>query len=270
MSLEENMGGAQHDEGRNPATDRLLPTTGYLPLSPVSRISVSTAIISLGVIDEKLFTRQCITKGLLALDERLKIVTFATCKECLEGTEGTDLVLYHMHDSISSGNNNSSVNYLKELLDVVPVIILSAIQSTDTLFDFFESGARGFISTDNITLEQIIDVIELVKAGGVFVAITNLSLRRQKKQALTATPRSRDQFTPSELAVLDRLKLGKANKAIAHELGLSEHTVKAHLGNIMRKLRVTNRTQIVCRTYAPATVRTLSSRDIADETAVPG
>ena len=38
---------------------------------------------------------------------------------------------------------------------------------------------------------------------------------------------------------------GAKNKGIAADLGLSEHTVKIHVGNIMRKLRARNRTEAV-------------------------
>jgi DNA-binding NarL/FixJ family response regulator len=263
MALKKNRGDTQHIVG-TPATDRLPSTTVYLPLSPARErtkegrsrsrlISVGKAMVSLGVIDEKSLSRECITKCLQALDEHLDIVTFATCEEYLEGTGGHDVVLYHIHQDISKWiYSNDKLTALEKLFKLVPVIILSDIESPDVLLDMFESGARGFISTDNITLEQIIDIIGLVKVGGIFVSVSNLSLRRKKKQPLTATPGTQDQFTPSERAVLDRLKLGKANKIIAHELGLSESTVKVHIGSIMKKLKVTNRTQIVCRTYQAA------------------
>jgi DNA-binding NarL/FixJ family response regulator len=67
---------------------------------------------------------------------------------------------------------------------------------------------------------------------------------------------SNSQFTAKELVILDRLKLGKANKIIAHELGVSESTVKMHIGKIMKKLKVTNRTQVVSRAL------TLSAADV--------
>jgi DNA-binding NarL/FixJ family response regulator len=260
MALKENTGDTQHIVG-NPATDRLPSTTVYLPLSPVRErtkegrfrsrlVSVRKAMVSLGVIDEKSLSRECITKCLKALDKHLDIVTFATCEEYFEGTIGIDVVIYHVREDISKWRyNNDKLTSLQKLFKAVPVIILSDIENPDTLFDMFESGARGFLSTDNITLEQIIDIIRLVKISGIFIAISNPPLQRKKKQALSGTPGSQDQFTPSEQAVLDRLKLGKANKIIAHELGLSESTVKVHIGTIMKKLKVTNRTQIVCRTY---------------------
>ena len=47
------------------------------------------------------------------------------------------------------------------------------------------------------------------------------------------------------MAVLAQLRQGKANKLIAHELSMSESTVKVHVRNIMRKMGATNRTQAV-------------------------
>lgn len=52
-------------------------------------------------------------------------------------------------------------------------------------------------------------------------------------------------LTPRESEVAAGVLEGKANKVIAAELGLSNNTVKMHLTQIMRKLKVTNRTQVV-------------------------
>jgi DNA-binding NarL/FixJ family response regulator len=50
-------------------------------------------------------------------------------------------------------------------------------------------------------------------------------------------------LTARQKAVLAQLQQGKANKIIAHELGMSESTAKVHIRNIMRKMGATNRTQ---------------------------
>jgi hypothetical protein len=52
------------------------------------------------------------------------------------------------------------------------------------------------------------------------------------------------------MAVLTLLQRGKANKIIAHELCMSENTVKIHVRNIMRKMNATNRTQAVDKARA--------------------
>jgi DNA-binding NarL/FixJ family response regulator len=58
-----------------------------------------------------------------------------------------------------------------------------------------------------------------------------------------ATPRAAPDLTPRERDVLALICRGYANKRIALELGLSEKTVKAHVGRVLAKLDVHDRTQ---------------------------
>jgi DNA-binding NarL/FixJ family response regulator len=228
------------------------------------------AVVSMGVIDEKTFTRECIIRCLRTLDDRLRIEGFPTCDACVQTAEGQDLVLYHLREDPSQWDKNSQkLASFRKLLSIVSVIVISDTENQNSLAEIFESGARGFIPTET-TLEQIIEIIGLVCVGGIFVPTSSLSLRKGEGRAPTAEPASGNEFTRNELAVLDRLKVGKANKIIAYELGLSESTVKVHIGRIMKKLNVSNRTQIVCRTYAPATVRPLSLAAGPSPAAPPG
>lgn len=50
-------------------------------------------------------------------------------------------------------------------------------------------------------------------------------------------------LTPTQMKVLEGVNLGLLNKQIAHDLGIAEATVKAHMTALMRKLNVHNRTQ---------------------------
>ena len=50
-------------------------------------------------------------------------------------------------------------------------------------------------------------------------------------------------LTPTQLKVLQGVRSGRLNKQIAHDLGIAEATVKAHMTALMRKLKVRNRTQ---------------------------
>jgi DNA-binding NarL/FixJ family response regulator len=123
----------------------------------------------------------------------------------------------------------------------------------------FASGARGFIPTASTTPKQVIEIIRLVKAGGTF-APSGLSLQGANGSGLTPTVVPSHQFTPRELAILERLRLGKANKAIAYELQVSESTVKVHIKSIMNKLRAKNRTEVVCRAYDLGGIEALARR----------
>ncbi|WP_298241089.1 LuxR C-terminal-related transcriptional regulator [uncultured Bradyrhizobium sp.] len=74
------------------------------------------------------------------------------------------------------------------------------------------------------------------------------------KDSITPTPRER------ELMML--IARGLQNKNIAYELKISENTVRAHIGNIMRKYRLQNRTQIAIAFTLHATPSSLR-RDLA-------
>jgi DNA-binding NarL/FixJ family response regulator len=58
-------------------------------------------------------------------------------------------------------------------------------------------------------------------------------------------PAAGPHLTPTQIKVLDGVNSGLLNKQIAHNLGISEATVKAHMTALMRKLQVRNRTQVV-------------------------
>ena len=60
-----------------------------------------------------------------------------------------------------------------------------------------------------------------------------------------ATVQQASIFTSRQAEVVEALRRGKANKIIAYELKMQESTVKVHVRNIMRKLKATNRTEVV-------------------------
>ena len=120
-------------------------------------------VISMGLIDEKRFTRECITQSLQTLDDRLRIKGFPTCDECLQSVEDQDLVVYYLREDPSQWDNNShKLVSFKQLLSIVPVIVLSDTENQISVAQIFESGARGCIPTDNAAPEQIIEIIGLI------------------------------------------------------------------------------------------------------------
>jgi DNA-binding NarL/FixJ family response regulator len=217
-------------------------------------LSVRRPTVAIGVVDEHWFTRECITRSLKAFDESLDTVSFISCDECLRSTRDLDLSVYHAHQALLHDYNDADKERpIKDLLGIAPVIILSAIDNPHEILKALESGARGYIPTATTSLELTIEIIRLVRAGGTFVPASSLSLQRYNGEGSTPRPGT-EQFTPRQMAVLRYLRLGKANKTIAHELALSEGTVKVHIRNIMKKMGVTNRTEVACRAQALATL----------------
>jgi DNA-binding NarL/FixJ family response regulator len=214
----------------------------------IRNISEENRQSEIAVIDEHSFTRECITKSLKERCSLLDIAAFAACDDCLRSARIYDVILYHPHQSITRRTNNQPVINIKKLLEIAPVIVLCDVDCVESILAVFESGARGYIPTTSTAVEIAVEIIHLVKAGGTFVPPSILcALDLGEGVALGAT-RSR-QFTLRQLAVLEHLKLGKTNKIIAHELKISESTVKVHIRNIMKRLKATNRTEVVSRAH---------------------
>ena len=88
--------------------------------------------------------------------------------------------------------------------------------------------------------------IRIVLVGGVFVPADTLLT----EEGLAENDSFREQehlFTTRQKAVVDALRKGKPNKLIAHELNISESTVKVHIHSIMKKLQAKNRTEAVIK-----------------------
>ncbi len=106
-----------------------------------------------------------------------------------------------------------------------------------------ECGVKGFIPT-KISADLAREAIKLIMTGGQYIPASCLLgagvLNVENPIKLEEKPRS---FTPREHAIVEALRQGKSNKRIAHELSLSESTVKVHIHNVMRKLNAKNRTE---------------------------
>ena len=99
------------------------------------------------------------------------------------------------------------------------------------------AGAVGYIRKD-AEPETLLAAVRAVAQGKTYI---DPSVGRHILQA----PAVADDLTPREVDVLRQLALGRANKEIAQALSISEETVKSHVGNVLGKLQVENRSQAI-------------------------
>jgi DNA-binding NarL/FixJ family response regulator len=217
--------------------------------------SIRKPMISIGLVDENSFTRECITRSLKEADHSLDTVPFKALDDCAREARDFDIIIFHIHQEMEDYKTiGKKFEVLKELTIKSPVVILCEIDNPNLMAEALESGARGYILTGSTSLELAIEIIRLVRAGGTFVPPTRWFLQRANQKDTSSRVTTTQQFTPRQMAVLDHLKLGKANKVIAYELAMSESTVKVHIRNIMKKMKATNRTEVACRaqTFLPS------------------
>jgi DNA-binding NarL/FixJ family response regulator len=88
-----------------------------------------------------------------------------------------------------------------------------------------------------MSLKVVSEAIRLVQAGGMYIPASSLLAAQRPNEVRGAESNSRlSGLTNRQLAVLEAVRRGKANKIIAYELNMCESTVKVHLRNIMKKL----------------------------------
>jgi DNA-binding NarL/FixJ family response regulator len=130
----------------------------------------------------------------------------------------------------------------------VKVVILTGSDEDAQLFEAIKSGAQGYLLKD-LTSQDLFSFLEGVGRGEP--ALTpRLASKLLQEFARPPRPASEshdpDALTEREREVLELLVLGiTTNRKLAKHLGLSENTVKFHVRNILDKLHLHNRAQVV-------------------------
>ena len=206
---------------------------------------IASVITTVALIDKNAFTRECIARSLQALNSDIEILPFCNSREAEQADRKFDLILYYCHGD-EVGEFDAA--FRQEFAKLAPTIVLSSSSARDFILEMFKKGVRGFIPAESTTLELALGVLRLIRAGGSFVPLGVLPLGATDMMSGTRQLAAA-KFTTREESVITLLKLGTSNKIIAHELKLSESTVKVYIGNIMRKMKVRNRTEVVSRIF---------------------
>jgi NarL family two-component system response regulator LiaR len=137
------------------------------------------------------------------------------------------------------------VGAMRELRRRLPgcrVIVLTSYADDDRLLPAIQAGAAGYL-LKNVEPRELARAVRAAHAGE---ALLDPLVAARLVSALADGPGpapNPDRLTPREREVLALIVRGMANKRIALELGVSEKTVKAHVGHVLAKLGVTDRTQ---------------------------
>lgn len=233
-----------HGHMRDAVSFAIEPVNDSLPL--VSSAD-ETRLDSLRVawIDSYALTRDCVLRAMSELQPTLSVAPFASVHECVRADGGTfDLIILYSHASYDVCLQEIAA--IRQVFDRAPLIMLSDLEDSHqvtTIRGALRAGANGFISTRSTGLSMTLSAIRFVQAGGTFAPLEMLLSDASPVAVAAPAPASPYRLTARQKAVLAQLQQGKANKIIAHELGMSESTAKVHIRNIMRKMGATNRTQ---------------------------
>ncbi|MQY29618.1 response regulator [Nocardia aurantia] len=129
-----------------------------------------------------------------------------------------------------------------------PVLVLTTFDDDHLLSGALRAGAAGFILKDS-PAEDLIRAVRTVAGGDSWLdpSVTGrvLSTYRSARPAATRRDDHLNELTARELDVLTLIGRGRVNTEIAAELGISEVTVKSHVGHIFGKLGLRDRSAAI-------------------------
>ncbi len=126
------------------------------------------------------------------------------------------------------------------------VIALTSFSEDDKVFPAIQAGAASYLLKD-VSPDVLAEAIRAVHRGEARLHpdIARKLMQQVSQMHTTAQDSSIDALTGREQEVLRLVARGRSNREIAQELFISEKTVKTHISNILGKLHLEQRTQLV-------------------------
>lgn len=207
-------------------------------------------LLVLALIDPKPLTRQPILEALAKALPDYMTVAASSCEELVEMRGRVPgcphLVVIHTRSAqLTDAWVQNTLELVRLHLTDAPVVLLSDRDDVEDVVKALTYGVRGYIPT-SVEAEVAFAALRLINAGGTYIpahALRSATVKRDTGSDCKQRELPREiTLTPRELSVVDLLREGKPNKLIAAELKMQESTVKVHVRNILKKLRVGNRT----------------------------
>ena len=203
----------------------------YAEVAPEARVRANVL-----VVDDHALLRTGVA-NIINQESDLRVIAEASNgAEAVEAFERhrPDVTLLDLRMPVMEGVE--AVRQIRERDPHAKVIVLTTYDTDEDISRALKAGAKAYVLKD-ISADALIQCIHDVLAGKTYLA--------PAAAAKLAEGVTRVQLTPRELATLRLIADGKSNKEIASELGISERTVKTHLGHLFEKLGVTSRTEAV-------------------------
>ena len=205
--------------------------------------------ISVLIVDDHAVVRQGL-RNYLEIQDDLEIVGEA--ENGLEAVEKVnlyspdivlmDLVMPRM-DGIEATRQINASN------STTRVIVLTSFSEDDQVFSAIKAGATGYLLKD-VSPTDLVEAIRATYQGESKLHPGIVNKLMQEFASLPVEPkRIHGNLTKRELEVLGLIARGMSNREIAQSLTISEKTVKAHVGNILSKLHLKDRTQAAIYAY---------------------
>lgn len=157
---------------------------------------------------------------------------------------GPDVVL--MDVAMPDMNGIEATRRIKEARPAVAVLALTMHEEEEYFFEMLSAGASGYVPK-RAAPDDLLSAIRVVSQGEVFIypSMAKLLVKDFLRRAEETAPPEAELLTAREMEVLACIADGLTNREIAERLVISVKTVDRHRENIMHKLNLHNRVELV-------------------------
>ena len=197
------------------------------------------------IADDHPLFREALVGALKPLFEEVEILqsdSLDSTLNSLDANPDIDLILLDLH--MPGCENFYGLIRVTQDYPEIPVAVVSASDSIEVVSYVMSFGAKGFIPKSSPT-PTIAEALRSIMNGEVWLTDElKVQIAEVDSDEINLAQRIAE-LTPKQFQVLKLIHDGLLNKQIAHELNVTEATVKAHISAVFRKLEVNTRTQAV-------------------------
>jgi NarL family two-component system response regulator LiaR len=196
------------------------------------------------IVDDHAIVREGL-RGLIGVEPDMELAG-----EAASGDEGVNKALALRPDVIlmdllmPEKDGVTAIREIKAQWQEARVLVLTSFLEDDRVFPAIESGALGYLLKDTQP-DELLEAIRGVYRGESMLhpSIAKKIMLRIQERGNESKEEEGQELTERELDVLRLLAQGDGDREIAEKLVISERTVHFHVGNILSKLHLANRTQ---------------------------
>lgn len=198
--------------------------------------------IRIGIVDDHPLLRQGVAST-LARVRGFEVVDQGACAEDAQSIAERLTPDVLLMDVNMPGDTFAAVRAIADTLPQVRILMLTVSESEDDVYAALESGASGYV-LKGVSGPELVQAVRNV-AEGEQVITPQIASRLLNSFNRAAEENAQVELTPREEEVIREVARGLTNREVAEKFGLSEKTVKHHMGSVMAKLHARNRVEAV-------------------------
>ena len=239
------------------------PVHGVIPAAAYSREVLLKAVL---IVDRRTLFRDCMERSLKSHFPEVHVHGVDGFDEDARHGEAYDLAILGVEDVREATLRRLSreASLLAERQPLISIVLMTDDVDDGVTRSLASLKVAGIIP-GNCSIEIMVAALRFALAGGTFgpvqeaPVLANPDGHQQVRSEINNSEIAQNSvpdpeevqptetgysFTKREMEIIRHIHRGLQNKIIAHELNISESTVKVHLRNIMKKVHATNRTQV--------------------------